>query len=280
MLYELADISARVILGNPTARGQRAVLRAWWTERNTATIAARSGKPGWQFLEAGAMTTNSHPGRRGADLLSMERLLGLSDNVVAFALTLLVLQVRVPSLSQVADPASAADLAADLGRQAGHLVSYVIAFYLIAQFWLAHRRVFRHAAGHRDSLAWWNFAFLATITVMPFTSSLLGEYSGNPLAIDIFAVNLLLAVLATRVMFVLGRRWGLLGGEIDARDVWALRVRAAAVVVVIALSVGLAWVNTTAAKYCWVLIPVVQWATERRSARSAPPSGAAGAPGQ
>ena len=226
------------------------------------------------------MTTNSHPGRRGADLLSVERLIGLSDNVVAFALTLLVLQVRVPSLSQVADPASAADLAAQLGRQAGHLVSYVIAFYIIAQFWLTHRRVFRHVVGHRDSLAWWNFAFLATITVMPFTSSLLGEYPRNPLAVDIFAVNLLLAVLATRMMFVLGRRWGLQHREIDAREVWALRVRAAAIVIIVALSIGLAWVNTSAAKYCWVLIPVVQWAAERRSARSASSSGAAGAPGR
>ena len=152
------------------------------------------------------MTTDSHPGRRGGDWLSTERLLSLSDNVVAFALTLLVLQVRVPPLYKVADPASAADLAAHLAGQTGHLVSYVIAFYIIAQFWLTHRRVFRHVVGHRDGLARWNFAFLATITVMPFTSSLLGEYPNNPLAIDIFAINLLLAVLATRVMAVLGRR--------------------------------------------------------------------------
>ena len=159
------------------------------------------------------MTTDSHPSRRGYDLLSVERLVGLSDNVVAFALTLLVLQVTVPPLSQVADPASAGDLAAQLAKQASHLVSYVIAFYIIAQFWLAHRRVFRRVVGHRDSLAWWNFAFLATITVMPFTSNLLGEYPNNPLAVDIFAANLLLAVSATRVMLVLGRRWGLLAGK-------------------------------------------------------------------
>ena len=150
------------------------------------------------------MTTDFRPARWRDDLPSVERLLSLSDNVIAFALTLLVLQVTVPPLSQVADPTSAADLAAQLARQAGHLVSYVIAFYIIAQFWLTHRRVFRHVVGHRDSLAWWNFAFLATITIMPFTSSLLGEYPSNPLAVDIFAANLLLAVLATRAMFMLG----------------------------------------------------------------------------
>jgi hypothetical protein len=82
------------------------------------------------------------------------------------------------------------------------------------------------------------------------------------------------------MMFVLGRRWGLQHREIDAREVWALRVRAAAIVIIVALSIGLAWVNTSAAKYCRVLIPVVQWAAERRSVRSASPSGAAGAPGR
>jgi TMEM175 potassium channel family protein len=156
----------------------------------------------------------------------------------------------------------------------------VIAFYIIAQFWLTHRRVFRHVVGHRDSLAWWNFAFLATITIMPFTSNLLGEYGSNPLAVDIFAANLLLAVLATRAMIVLGRRWGLMAGETDALEVRALRARTAAIVTVVALSVGLAWVNITAAKYCWLLIPVVQWTAEHRSARPASPSGPPGTPGQ
>ena len=65
----------------------------------------------------------------------------------------------------------------------------------------------------------------------------------------------------------MGRRQGLLGEQVEARDAWALRARAAAIVLVVVVSAGLAWVNTTAAKYCWVLIPVVQWAAERRSAR-------------
>ena len=64
------------------------------------------------------MSTDFPPGRPGDDLLSMERLLSLSDNVVAFALTLLVLQVTVPPLSAVADPTSAGALAAQLAERA------------------------------------------------------------------------------------------------------------------------------------------------------------------
>jgi len=48
---------------------------------------------------------------------------------------------------------------------------------------------------------------------------------------------------------VLGRRWGLLAGQTTARDVWALRARAAAIVIVVAVSAALAWVSPTAAKH-------------------------------
>jgi uncharacterized membrane protein len=226
------------------------------------------------------MTTDSRPVHPGDDLPSAERLLSLSDNVMAFALTLLVLQVKVPPLARVADPASAGDLAAQLAKQTGQLVSYGIAFYIIAQFWLTHHRVFRHIIGHRQGLAWWNFAFLATITLMPFTSSLLGEYPSNPLAVDVFAVNLLLAVLATRVMHVFGRRNDLLAAGFDGREMRALQARAAAIVLVVTLSVGLAWVNTAAAKYCWLLIPVVQWAAEHRPAVPLIRNWTSGTPGQ
>jgi hypothetical protein len=48
-------------------------------------------------------------------------------------------------------------------------------------------------------------------------------------------------------MFLPGRRWVLLRADIDAWDVSAPRVRAAAIVMVVAVPVGLAWVNLTAA---------------------------------
>jgi Endosomal/lysosomal potassium channel TMEM175 len=87
------------------------------------------------------------PARPRDDLPGVARLLTRSDNVVAIALTLLVFQLKVPVAAQVHDPGSAADLAAQLARQADQLISYLIAFYVVAQFWLAHHRVFRQVAG-------------------------------------------------------------------------------------------------------------------------------------
>ncbi len=86
-----------------------------------------------------------------------------------------------------------------------------------------------------------------TITLMPFTSDLLG------------------ATLATYLTLVYGRRQDLLTMRTSARDTQAGQARAAASVFVIVLSIGVAWVNTDAAKYCWLLLAVAPWVADRWS---------------
>jgi len=225
------------------------------------------------------MPANLRPARSRDDLPGVARLLTLSDNVVAIALTLLLFQLKVPAAALVKDQDSAADLAAALARQADQLVGYLVAFYVVAQFWLAHHRVFRRVAGHQEGLAWWNFAFLFTITAMPFTASLLGSYGSNPLAVDIFAVNVLLAALATQATLLFGQRREVLISPAGA-EVRVTRARVTVVVLVLAVSVGLAWVNTGAAKWCWVMILLAPWAANRWAARPGSGASAVGAQGR
>ena len=206
------------------------------------------------------MSADPDAGGGHDDKPQVNRLLTLSDGVIAIALTLLVLQLRVPSPNQVANPDSAADLAAQLDKGSAQLVSYGISFYVITQFWLVHRRVFRLAGDQEEGLEWWNFAFLFTITIMPFTSTLLGSFVNNPLAVDIFALNLLIASLATRAMIIVGRRKNLLVSNAEARD---SRIEAAVVPVVMAASIGLSWWSTEAAMYTWILIAVAPWLISR-----------------
>jgi hypothetical protein len=63
------------------------------------------------------------PTPSGEDLPGVERLLALSDGVVAIAITLLVLQLSVPLPAKLHDPASASELATQLGKGADQLVS-------------------------------------------------------------------------------------------------------------------------------------------------------------
>jgi uncharacterized membrane protein len=199
-------------------------------------------------------------------LPGVERLLTLSDGVVAIALTLLVLGLKVPIL---ADRSSAQDLGHRLAAEGNEVISYGISFYVIGQFWLAHHRVFRNVAGHSEGLAWWNLIFLLFITTMPFSSNLLGDYPSNPVAVDIFAGNVLLASVATQATVVFAHRRHLMAGPIDTAAERARQIRSGAVVVSVLLSIGLAWVNPNVAKYCWLLIAGAPLAATRYSSRKA-----------
>jgi uncharacterized membrane protein len=198
----------------------------------------------------------------------VNRLLTLSDGVIAIALTLLVLQLKVPEPSQLVHPNSASELAAQLSKGSAQLISYVISFYIIAQFWVVHRQVFRRLADQEQGLEWVNFAFLFTITIMPFSSDLLGEFVGNPLAVDIFALNLMLASLSTQAMIIIAGRKGLLIPDSQERSA---RISAAVVPAVMVLSIGLSWWRTNAAMYSWILVAVLPPAIERWQVRRARP---------
>jgi uncharacterized membrane protein len=205
-----------------------------------------------------AMSTDTDHERPGSDdLPNVDRLLTLSDGVVAIALTLLILQVRVPSPAGVSNTDSASWLASALAKDADQLIAYVISFYVIAHFWLIHHRVFRQLRGQQEGLAWWNFAFLFTITIMPFTSDLLGQYASNPLAVDIFALNLLLASAATQAVLELAVRRGLVAPGNQDTDRRAGLLRAAGAVLIMGVSIGVAWWNTDLAKYLWLLLALV-----------------------
>ncbi|HUA29200.1 MAG TPA: TMEM175 family protein [Streptosporangiaceae bacterium] len=213
--------------------------------------------------------------RERDDLPSVDRLLTLSDGVVAIALTLLVLQLHVPAIGTLSNANSPSELATQLGKDGDQLISYVISFYIIANFWLVHHRVFTQLAGQREDLAWLNFAFLFTITIMPFASDLIGQYGENPLAVTVFAMNLLLASLATQATLELGRRRGLMVQHADLRARRAGRVRAVSSGAIILVSIAVAWVNTDIAKYLWLLIALVPrlaiFVLDRREDAASPP---------
>ncbi len=141
------------------------------------------------------------------------------------------------------------------------LTAYVISFYVIGQFWLTHHREFRNISGHDEGLAWWNFTFLFTITMMPFTSELIGRFGQNPLAITIFSINLLLASLSTIGLRVYARHRDLLIAVPEPIEIQVSRFRTVGVMFVIALAIILAWLDTEKASFSWLLLLGVQrWA--------------------
>ncbi len=111
----------------------------------------------------------SSPRRDEGTSLGLERIVFFSDAVIAIAITLLVLDIRLP------EAAGSAPL--DLGRQIAAMwpkyLGWAVSFWVIALYWVAHHRSFRHIQRYDRRLMYLNFLFLMFIAFMPFPTTLL-----------------------------------------------------------------------------------------------------------
>ena len=104
-------------------------------------------------------------------LRSTARTEAFSDGVMAIAITLLILNVRIDT-----GYAGAHGLLRALNHEWPAYLAYITAFLTIAIMWLNHHALFDKVGQVDKSLAWTNLALLLTISVLPFPTSVVAQY--------------------------------------------------------------------------------------------------------
>lgn len=120
---------------------------------------------------------------------SVERLAAISDGVFAVALTLLVLDLRVPATEAIH---SERDLWRALLGLSPQLVMYGMSFITLGIFWVGQETQLDHLTRSDRNLSWIHLAFLMAVTLMPFSTRLLAEFARYRTALLVYWVNLLL----------------------------------------------------------------------------------------
>jgi len=133
-----------------------------------------------------------------------DRLCAVSDGVYAIALTLLVLDLKVPDVPGITN----SELTTDLVNQIPNFIAYIVGFLLIARFWINHHRIFQSAVLCDEWTLSLNLVHLFFISLTPYAASLIGHYEGDRIAAIIFSSNLGLASLSLTVLghYVLKRK--------------------------------------------------------------------------
>jgi uncharacterized membrane protein len=101
------------------------------------------------------------------------RIEAFSDGMFAIAITLLILEVKVPN------PA-AGHLATALVQQWPSYLAFVLSFFYIGVMWMNHHRMFTHIRRSDDTLLILNLLLLLGITAVPFPTAVLAANLGNP----------------------------------------------------------------------------------------------------
>ena len=122
--------------------------------------------------------------------MSHTRLDQLSDGIFAIVMTVLVFQIRLPS---ILGPISNSELWLLVESLLPVFLSYILSFALLFTYWRAHHFFISIYAKNIDSvLTNINALFFMLISLIPFSASVLGQYSGNELAVMIFGTHIIL----------------------------------------------------------------------------------------
>jgi uncharacterized membrane protein len=129
-------------------------------------------------------------GKRAPASLGIDRTNGFSDAVFAVAITLLILTITVPVVSDISQ------LPSELEALWPKFVGFVISFAIIGAFWLSHHVIFACLSRLKPGLIWLNLLFLMFIVLLPFTTDLMSEYGESLVAMAFYDLNMAAASLS------------------------------------------------------------------------------------
>ena len=195
-------------------------------------------------------------GRRALNPLSIagnleyDRVLFFSDAVFAIAITLLVVDIRVPDITGLVNASKA------LHDARYKILGFVISFLVIGLFWMGHHRLFRYITALDRPLIFLNLLFLGTIAFLPYPTALLFVSSTSQVAATVFyAACVAGAGLAELAVWVYAIR---VKGLVPASIPPAFRRYELAQLlptpVVFGLSIPVAFVAPGVAPFTWILL--------------------------
>lgn len=177
--------------------------------------------------------------------IGFERMVFFSDAVFAIAITLLVLDLKLP-------PQDHGVIV--LEHLIPKLLGFAISFAVIGVYWMAHHRLFETLKAHDIRVMRLNLLFLAAVVFLPFPTSLVTEPGQRPAAVIFYACSVASLGVLMALLALTARRPGLMrAGETQGWTVY-FAMRAAAPPTIFIASTLLAPYWPTAAMYSWILV--------------------------
>ncbi|GCE50270.1 putative membrane protein [Thermosporothrix hazakensis] len=125
---------------------------------------------------------------------SKDRLVALSDGIFAIAITLLVIDIRLP---EGLDPRNHALITEKFFELFPQFLSYIVSFLVIANYWMAHRRLMANVEHINDRLTKAHLILLFIIALIPVSTNFFGTYYGVPILTVFYTLNLAFCGIAS-----------------------------------------------------------------------------------
>ena len=147
--------------------------------------------------------------------INRTRLEFLFDGIFAIAMTILVLELKVPEL---VDRHSIGELAFSLAHHGSTFASYLISFVMLGIFWRRHNQQYHHFQVITQGMFILHLVQLAAAAFFPFCAALLGRYPTNSLSLVFYIGCILVYMWAMFTNWVVAKRCKAFNAEFTSAD--------------------------------------------------------------
>jgi uncharacterized membrane protein len=202
------------------------------------------------------MTTNQ---RHESPFSDLARLITLVDGVFAVAMTLLVLDLKLPS--------GTSNLFGALKQLIPSFVVYIIVFASIAGYWTIHHGTFHYITHGDGKLMVLSLVNLLFITVFPLAASIVGAHPREPLATACLSLNCFCyCISAWGIWSYVAVNSQLVQSEYGLHRLREIKKIMLAGAIGLALAIPLAFLSVYIAYAIWIgYVPLVSWWAHSRS---------------
>lgn len=185
--------------------------------------------------------------------MNLNRFEAFSDGVFAIAMTLLVIEIKVPDLSG----ATASTAINVLIHASSHILSYITSFLVIGVLWLNHHTLF-HLLKRVDRVALTiNLILLMCIAFIPFPTALIGEYSKLQPIVMFYGLTLSLTGIVYNILwFYVVRQYLWNHPQANRRFIYQASLWSAGYPILYLIASLLSLSNTTLSAILYILIPL------------------------
>jgi uncharacterized membrane protein len=183
------------------------------------------------------------------------------DGIFAIAMTILVLGINPPKpdISQAQDvlPGQIFDLLPEI-------FIFIIAFLILAGFWLDHHRQFHFVRTVDSRLLWINIFLLISVVLIPFSTDVAGDYPDILVAVLLFHINILIVglIFSYHIHYISQSKY-LLDPEADSKSLRVLFHQSLLVPGIAFIAVLISVVNPSVSLLVYLMIPFAKYFVSR-----------------
>lgn len=185
--------------------------------------------------------------------MQKSRLDALSDGIFAIVMTLLVIEIKVPTGAH-----NNKELLDQLIHLSPLFLSYLMSFTILSSYWMAHHFIVSiFSINLTRKMAYLNMPFLMAVALIPFSTLLLGEYPTSQLAIAVYGMNI---TLTGALLFIIFRyaikAKDIQNAPLSRKDIFFGNIRILLPPLTTLVAIPVSFMNTQAAIAIFIVVVV------------------------